>query len=54
MYNLDKLLLMPFHEDFFLDYLISYYGTCIPMGSNQTWRQEKFLLSFSVISAGEL
>ena len=39
MHNLDRLFLMPFHKVYLLDYLISYYGTSIPMGSNQTRRQ---------------
>ena len=34
MYNLDRLFSMPFHEVYLLDYLISYYGTSIPIGSN--------------------
>ena len=39
MHNLDRLFLMPFHELYLLDYFNSYYGTSIPMGSNQTRRQ---------------
>ena len=39
MHNLDRLFLMSFHEGYLLDYLISYYGTSIPMGSNQTQTQ---------------
>ena len=39
MHNLDRLFLMPFNEVYLLDYLIFYYGTSIPMGSNQTRRQ---------------
>ena len=39
MHNFDTLFFMPFHEIYLLDYLISYYGTSIPMGSNQTRRQ---------------
>ena len=38
--NLDTLFLMPFHEVYLLDYLISCYGTSILMGSNQTRRME--------------
>ena len=38
-YYPDRLLLMPFDEVCLLDYLISYYGASIPMGSNQTRRQ---------------
>ena len=38
MHDLDTLLLMSFHEVYLLDYLIPYYGTSIPVGSNQTWR----------------
>ena len=44
MYNLDTLFLIHysklliFHKVNLLDYLISYCGTSIPMGSNQTWR----------------
>ena len=36
MHNLDRPFLMSFHVVYLLDYLISYYGTSIPMGSNQT------------------
>ena len=36
MFNHDTLFVMPFHEIYLLDYLISYYGTSIPMESNQT------------------
>ena len=39
MYNLDRLFSMSLHEVYLLDYLISYAGTSIPMGSNQTGRQ---------------
>ena len=34
MHNLDRLFLMPFHEVYLLNYIVSYYGTSIPMGSN--------------------
>ena len=39
MHNLDTIFLMPFHEVYLLDYLISYYGASILMGSNQTREQ---------------
>ena len=33
MHNLDTLFLMPIHEVYLLDYLISYYGEFIPIAS---------------------
>ena len=39
MDNLDRLFLMPSHEVYLLNYLIFYYGTSIPMDSNQTQKQ---------------
>ena len=34
MHNLDRLFLMPFHEVYLLNYIVSYYGASIPKGSN--------------------
>ena len=39
IHNLDRLFLMPFHEVYLLDNLISYYETSTAMDSDQTWRQ---------------
>ena len=39
MHDPDRLLLMPFHEVYLLDFLVSYYEASIPMGSNQTRSQ---------------
>ena len=47
VHNLDTPFLMPFHEVYLLGYFISYYGTSIPMCSNQSRRQKKLSLSFS-------
>ena len=48
MHNLDRIFLIPFREVYLLDYLISFNGTSIPMDSNQTRKQLKLLLMFSV------
>ena len=48
MHNLDIIFLIPFREVYLLDYLISFNGTSIPMDSNQTRKQLKLLLMFSV------
>ena len=41
MYNLGRLFLIPFYEVYLSDYLTSYYGTFIPMGSKQTFEAIK-------------